>query len=267
MASLPRPRVRYVTDALLDDAAQAVVQQHAELPLPGQTADVVPFVGVASMLHEYAVRFAEFFFWVPSFFYHVFIRWEWAVVALPGAFFLLVLPMSIVNARLLWLNREEVKRLTQLGFAALRKRGGRAAGRVLGSAWEDTTSFPSRVLFATGASLLDASLRGPLLQRWLKKALLDVASLPETLAVAVLDALASLRHTGLSPRRTAGMLRAALKDAAALPNAIAQALGFSELAALFADTLRGGPPPPEVRYVVEGVADLLGADDDGASEE
>ena len=164
-------------------------------------------------------------------------------------------------------GEEMVKRLTQLGFAALRKRGGRAAGRVLGSAWEDTTSFPSLVLFATGASLQDASLRGPLLQRWLKRALLDVASLPETLAVAVLDALASLRHTGLSPRRTDGMLRAAFKDAATLPNAIAQALGFSELAALFADTLRGGPPPPEVRYVVEGVADLLGGDDDGASEE
>ena len=168
----------------------------------------------------------------------------------PGAAAFLVLPLCLVNSRLLWANRAEVRRLSRLGVVALRKRGSRLVRRVVGTAWEDATSFPSLVLFATGASLQDASLRGPGLARTLSAALAEVAALPEVLALACLDAVAALRNTGLSPQRLGAARRGVLKDAAALPGSLAQALGLSELVALLADVVfRGGAGAPgDVQY-------------------
>ena len=220
------------------------------------------------MLHRAAVWFAEAVFWVPGFLYHTFVvrscgcvkplcrltpvvtatqRYEWAAVLVPWAVALLVLPLCIVNSRLLWANRAEVRRLSRLGVVALRKRGSRLVRRVVGTAWEDATSFPSLVLFSVGAGLQDASLRGPGLGRTLHSIVMDVAGLPEALALACLDAVAALRNTGVSWTALRGVLR----DAAALPGTLAQALGLSELAALLADVVVGGGGglPPVVKHV------------------
>jgi hypothetical protein len=221
------------------------------------------------MLHAAAVWFAEAFFWVPGFLYHTFVvrcerlcgacvppdaswfgtqRYELAKILVPWAAALLVLPLCIVNSRLLWANRAEVRRLSRLGVIALRKRGSRLVRRVVGTVWEESFTLPSLVLYATGASLQDASLRGPGLARTLHSIVMDLAALPEALALACLDAVAALRNTGLSGTA----LRSVFRDAATLPAKLAQALGLSDLAALLADVVRGGGGPlPVVKRVAD----------------
>jgi len=173
------------------------------------------------------VRFADFVFWVPSFYWHALCRWEHALVV-PAAL-LFFTPLLLVNARLLWVNRAQVRRVARLGAAALRRRGGRAARRAFGELWEDATSLPSLLLLATGSSLQQAAHRGPWLQRRAARVLREVAALPVAIASSALDALATLRAVGVSPVGLARVVRAAARNAAELPSLLVHSVGLSGL--------------------------------------
>ncbi len=176
----------------------------------------------------------------------------------------LCLPCCALATVQLARNRAEVRRVAALAARAGAARGAVLARRALGSAWDEATSLPGLVMYATGTQLADAAGAGPALRRALRAAASDAAVLPEALAVATLDAAAALRDAAsTSPAAVAALLALLAKDAAAFPAALSEALGVTPLADLMLDVLRGegGAPShgtlrmPPGKLAVIGLAD------------
>jgi hypothetical protein len=160
-------------------------------------------------------------------------------VALFGA------PLLVLASTLLLRNRSEVRRLAGLTAAACATRGSALGRRALGAAWVDLTSLPGLVLYETGTGLAEAAGAGPRLRAACRRLAHDAAALPEALALATLDAAGALLDAARSgPAALCALAALAVKDAAALPGALAEATGLTPLAELLADTLRGGQPLP-----------------------
>jgi hypothetical protein len=165
-----------------------------------------------------------------------------------------VLPCAALGATLLSRNRQELRAVGAKAAAVGARRGAALARRALGAAWDDATSLPGLVLYATGTQLADAAGAGPRARRIARALAADALALPEAIAVSALDAcraLADALGAHSSARALGSLARDALRDATAFPGALAEACGATPLAELLLDVLTGGgkaEPPPGLRF-------------------
>jgi hypothetical protein len=183
--------------------------------------------------HEFeSESFLEWLFWVPTFYWSL-LRDHFGAVILAVTAVGLGLPCAALVSQQMWRNREEVSRLAGLAKRAARDRAPRALRRAVGGVLADAVALPGLVLYATGVGLADVSGAGPRVRRLGASLAADVAALPEALAAAVLDAVGALHQLNLS-----ALPAALLRDAAAFPLALSEALGATALLELVLDSLR-----------------------------
>lgn len=176
--------------------------------------------------------FLEWLFWVPSFYWHC-LRHHFGAAILAVTAVGLGLPCAAVVTQQLWRNRKEVRRLAGLARSAAQNRAPRALRRAAGGALADAVALPGLVLYAAGVGLADASGAGPRARRVVESSAAELAALPEALATAVLDAVGSLHRLDLKC-----LPAALLRDAAAFPLALSEALGATALLELTSDAVR-----------------------------